>query len=130
MGKMCQVMKRHDDAVKYFTSALDASHPHQGAGGAEGAEEGEGRGGGAGSESHSSPFEALTPFVLFRRAWSFKALSRYELAGGDFEAAKRMRKEDPNFAVDYKKSHLVEYIELLSEPDIIESFPALLAVTL
>ena len=50
------------------------------------------------------------------------------LAGNDFETAKGMRLNDPNFAVDYKKISRFEFMEIESEPDVTEVFPPLLPV--
>lgn len=64
--------------------------------------------------------------ALFRRAWSYKALGKYELAALDFELAKELRFDDPNFSIQYKLIRDVDYMELDSEPDLVEPFPTLL----
>ena len=68
----------------------------------------------------------IPSFVLFRRAWSHKSLGAYTQAGEDFETAKRLRIDDPNFHVDYKKIASLEYMSIDSEPDISLEFPVLL----
>lgn len=84
------------------------------------------------------------PYCLFRRAWSYKvcclnylssspypftkALGDYVKAGDDFETAKSLRPNDPNFAIDYKRISKFEYMEIGSEPDIMEPFVPLLPV--
>ncbi len=49
-------------------------------------------------------------------------------AGDDFETAKRLRPDDPNFAIDYKKISKYEFMIIGTEPDLIEPFPSLLPV--
>lgn len=66
------------------------------------------------------------PYCYFRRAWSFKALGDYVKAGDDFETAKQLKPNDPNFAIDYKRISKFEYMEIATEPDIVERFPPLL----
>jgi len=53
-------------------------------------------------------------------------LGKYDLAALDFESAKALRYNDPNFSIQYKLIRDVEYMELDSEPDVIEPFPTLL----
>ena len=60
--------------------------------------------------------------ALFRRAWSHKALGDYIKAGEDFESAKNLRPDDPNFAIDYKRIAKCEYMIVHSDPDLIEPF--------
>jgi hypothetical protein len=55
-------------------------------------------------------------------------MDEFVLAGNDFETAKGMKKNDPNFAVDYKKISAYEFMEIESEPDMTEVFPPLLPV--
>jgi len=67
--------------------------------------------------------------AFFRRAWSHKAVGGkggITAAGSDFETAKGLRWDDPNFAIDYKKIAKYEYMELDSEPDVQFVFPSLL----
>ncbi len=67
--------------------------------------------------------------AYFRRAWSHKALGGLQgvkNAGSDFETAKSLRWEDPNFAIDYKRIAKYEYMALESEPDVQFTFPSLL----
>eukprot|EP01041_Mallomonas_annulata_P002524 gene2524-4908_t len=64
--------------------------------------------------------------ACFRRAWSYKALGKYEMAAVDFEHAKNIRFDDPNFAIQYRSIHDVEYMEIESDPDLVEPFPTLL----
>lgn len=68
------------------------------------------------------------PFVFFRRAWSHKALGDFVKAGDDFETAKHLSANNPNFAVDYKRIARYEYMEIADEPDLVEPFPSLLPV--
>ena len=62
----------------------------------------------------------------FRRAWSYKAIDDFVQAGIDFENAKQLRPGDPNFAVDYRRIGKCEFIQIDSEPDLIEPFLPLL----
>lgn len=66
--------------------------------------------------------------ALFRRAWSHKALGDYIKAGADFESAKLLRPDDPNFAIDYKRIAKCEYMIVHSDPDLVEPFHSLLPV--
>lgn len=68
------------------------------------------------------------PYCFFRRAWSFKAKGNYVKAGDDFETAKSLRPDDPNFSVDYKHINKYEYMEIATEPDFMEKFIPLLPV--
>eukprot|EP00981_Chlorochromonas_danica_P004577 scaffold912_cov187-Ochromonas_danica.AAC.55 len=65
---------------------------------------------------------------LFRRGWSHKALGNYAAAGEDFENAKNLQPNDPNFALDYKKISKCEFMIVHSDPDLVEPFPSLLPV--
>lgn len=65
---------------------------------------------------------------LFRRAWSHKALGNFAAAGDDFETAKSLEPDDPNFAVDYKRIAKCEFMVIHSDPDLTEPFPSLLPV--
>jgi tetratricopeptide (TPR) repeat protein len=64
--------------------------------------------------------------AYFRRAWSYKALQRFDQAGEDFETAKHAMPDDPNFSVNYKSIARLEYMQIDSEPDIVLLFPPLL----
>ena len=64
--------------------------------------------------------------AYFRRAWSHKAIRLYHEAASDFETAKALKPNDPNFSIIYKKVQNVEYVALDSEPDLMEKFPTLL----
>ena len=64
--------------------------------------------------------------AFFRRAWSHKAKGDVKSAGADFEMAKQLRFNDPNFSVDYKRINQYEYMTLESEPDLSFVFPSLL----
>lgn len=86
---------------------------------------------------HSEAIERFTkslalkkgcPYCHFRRAWSYKALGDFVKAGDDFETAKSLRPNDPNFSIDYKHISKYEYMEIATEPDFMEAFPALLPV--
>jgi hypothetical protein len=55
-------------------------------------------------------------------------LGDYVKAGDDFETAKNLRPDDPNFAIDYKKISKCEYMEIATEPDRVELFKPLLPV--
>ena len=67
-------------------------------------------------------------YAIFRRGWSYKATEKFDLAGSDFETAKFMKPNDPNFAINYKKISKFEYMEIESEPDRTEVFPPLLPI--
>jgi len=64
--------------------------------------------------------------AYFRRAWSQKALGNYVEAGSDFETAKKLRSNDPNFQIDYKRISTLEYMMIDTEPDVSSVFPTLL----
>jgi hypothetical protein len=49
-------------------------------------------------------------------------------AGDDFETAKHRSPDDPNFAINYKAISQCAYMEVASDPDLVEPFPALLPV--
>lgn len=68
------------------------------------------------------------PYVLFRRAWSQKAVGECVLAGDDFESAKSMRPGDPNFTVDYRSIYHIQFMEMDTDPDLTRQFPVLLPV--
>jgi len=57
-----------------------------------------------------------------------QALGNYVAAGDDFENAKNLSPDDPNFAVSYKSITHCAYMEVASDADVIEPFPALLPV--
>ena len=65
-------------------------------------------------------------WAYFRRAWSYKAIGMYPESGADFEVAKKLRWNDPNFSVDYKRIARCAYMEIESEPDLQFKFPCLL----
>ena len=68
------------------------------------------------------------PYLFFRRGWTHKALGNFVGAGDDFETAKHISANDPNFAIDYKRIAKYEYMEIADEPDLVEPFPPLLPV--
>lgn len=55
-------------------------------------------------------------------------MGNFVAAGDDFETAKKLRPDDPNFAIDYKKISKYEFMIIATEPDLIEPFPSLLPV--
>jgi hypothetical protein len=55
-------------------------------------------------------------------------LGNFVAAGDDFENAKNLSPDDPNFAVSYKNITHCAYMEVASDEDVIEPFPALLPV--
>jgi hypothetical protein len=61
-------------------------------------------------------------------AYLVQALGDYVRAGDDFETAKTISPDDPNFAVSYKAITHCAYMEVGSDPDIVEPFPPLLPV--
>lgn len=63
----------------------------------------------------------------FRRAWSYKAIKLFHEAANDFETAKQLKPNDPNFSISYSKVQKIEYLGLDSEPDLMENFPTLLS---
>ena len=67
---------------------------------------------------------------LFSRSlpWCLQALGDYVAAGDDFETAKHLSPDDPNFAVNYKSIAQCAYMEVASDPDLVEVFPSLLPV--
>lgn len=69
-----------------------------------------------------------SPHCYFRRAWSYKALGDYVAAGDDFETAKKLSPDDPNFAISYKKIGRCAYMQIEDDPDLVELFPPLLPV--
>ena len=50
----------------------------------------------------------------------------FDGAASDFEFAKSLHPTDPNYFVDYRKVRDVDFVEIDSEPDLIELFPVLL----
>lgn len=67
-------------------------------------------------------------YCYFRRGWSQKSVGNFAGAGNDFEQAKILKPNDPNFSLDYRKIHTMEYMVIGSEPDLTERFPALLPI--
>eukprot|EP01038_Epipyxis_sp_PR26KG_P007639 gene7639-10398_t len=67
-------------------------------------------------------------YSLFKRGWSYKALGKYKEAGEDFETAKSLQPDDPNFSLDYRSISSYEYMIIETEPDLVEIFPVLLPV--
>jgi len=57
-----------------------------------------------------------------------QALGNFVAAGDDFENAKSLSPDDPNFAVSYKNITHCAYMEVASDADVTEPFPALLPV--
>ena len=55
-----------------------------------------------------------------------QSLGDFHNAGSDFETAKKLRVNDPNFQVDYKRISTFEYMAIESEPDVVLPFPVLL----
>lgn len=53
-------------------------------------------------------------------------MSDFTLAGDDFETAKQLKSDDPNFKLEYKRIAQCEYMEFATEPDLVEPFPPLL----
>lgn len=49
----------------------------------------------------------------------------YVNAGSDFETAKQLRRNDPNFQVDYRRISSFEYMVIESEPDLVMPMPVL-----
>lgn len=52
----------------------------------------------------------------------YKAQSHYPLAANDFECAKILKLDDPNFSINYRKINAIAYIEIDNEPDTVEEF--------
>jgi hypothetical protein len=48
------------------------------------------------------------------------------LAANDFETAKILQHDNPNFSINYRSINHVEYIEIETEPDLIEPFAPLM----
>jgi hypothetical protein len=44
------------------------------------------------------------------------------LAAEDFEFAKMLKLDDPNFSINYRKINDIAYIEIDDEPDTLEAF--------
>ena len=53
-------------------------------------------------------------------------MKQFDLAGIDFETAKRLRPNDPNFSIDYKNVNNIDYIVVRTEPDTVEPFMPIL----
>ena len=51
-----------------------------------------------------------------------QALSNYQKAAADFETAKLLKLDDPNFSINYRKINDIAYIEIDNEPDTLEEF--------
>jgi hypothetical protein len=54
-------------------------------------------------------------------------LGNYTAAGEDFENAKLLQPNDPNFAVDYRRIAKCEFMIIHNDPDAIELFPSLVS---
>lgn len=52
-------------------------------------------------------------------------MGNFTFAGDDFETAKQLKKDDPNFNLEYKRIAQCEYMEFTTEPDLVEPFPPL-----
>ena len=76
--------------------------------------------------SEAIDIDPTNAWAYFRRAWSHKANNDFTAAGADFEQAKKLRWDDPNFSVDYKRIAKYAYMEIESEPDVAFVFPSLL----
>ncbi len=97
VAKLLQQQSKHEAAIQAFNTAIDLNPEN----------------------AHA----------YFRRAWSHKAVggpNGFKKAGADFETAKKLRWDDPNFAIDYKRINQYEYMALESEPDLQYVFPSLL----
>ena len=75
--------------------------------------------------SRSLEIDDQNPYAFFRRAWSYKYIGDYLHAGNDFETAKILQPGDPNFCVDYRGIQTVAYMEIDTEPDLLEEIPVL-----
>jgi tetratricopeptide (TPR) repeat protein len=95
-GKAYQCVIRHSDAIETFSTCLGLDN--------------------------KSP---ICSFVYFRRAWSYKKLGRLDESCADFEYAKRLNPNNPNFCVDYKAIVGFEFIQVNSDPDLVSVFPPL-----
>ncbi len=95
-GKAYQCIIRHPEAIETFSACL-------------------------GLDSKSS----ICSFVYFRRAWSYKKLGQLDESCADFEYAKRLNPNNPNFCVDYKAIVGFEFIQVNSDPDLTSIFPPL-----
>ncbi|CAE7530107.1 unnamed protein product, partial [Symbiodinium microadriaticum] len=51
-----------------------------------------------------------------------EALLKFDNAADDFETAKRMKTDDPNFSINYRSINHVQYIEIRTEPDTVAPF--------
>jgi hypothetical protein len=59
---------------------------------------------------------------------SRQAVQRYDLAANDFETAKLLKPDNPNFSLNYRSINNVEYIEIETEPDLVQPFAPLMPV--
>jgi len=50
--------------------------------------------------------------AIFRRAFSFKALGRFEEAARDFESARELEPDNPSMIINYRKVYDVSCISL------------------
>lgn len=96
LGKCYQRLECHEEAAKGFTEALSYAPGDK---------------------------EEVASYILFRRAWSYKALGQYSAAAEDFESAKLIKCDDPNFSINYRQINDVAFIEIVGEPDTVEPFP-------
>ena len=114
LGKCHQRLEQHNEAIYHFTEAGKIS----------------------GGKNE------ITAYVYFRRAWSYKvrlcnilaildftylydfaqAVLNYEEAANDFESAKMLKIDDPNFSINYRKINDIAYIEIDNEPDTTQDF--------
>mmetsp|Transcript_7616 Transcript_7616/g.12820 ORF Transcript_7616/g.12820 Transcript_7616/m.12820 type:complete len:654 (+) Transcript_7616:383-2344(+) len=94
LGKCLQRLENHTQAIMHFTAAMKMV----------------------------AETDEVISYLYFRRAWSYKAMSNYQKAAADFETAKLLKLDDPNFSINYRKINDIAYIEIDDEPDVLEEF--------
>lgn len=95
-GKVYQCLIRHQEAIDVFSTCLALDNTSK-----------------------------VCSYVYFRRAWSYKKLGQLDESCADFEFAKRLNPNNPNFCVDYKAIEGYEFIQVNSDPDLVSIFPPL-----
>lgn len=102
-GKTFQRLQKYEESISDLTQCIDLY------------------------ESNSNEIiSSDSAYAYFRRGWSYKALQQYDLAANDFETAKLLKSDNPNFSINYRSINNVEYIEIDTEPDLIEPFAPLI----
>jgi tetratricopeptide (TPR) repeat protein len=123
-AKVQQMLGRHESAIELFTDALEICNSTTASN-----NNNKNRNHKTINKHNNNNNNNNNPksaYILFRRAWSYKAIGRFAESGDDFEIARAQTGgTDANFAIDYRKISRTAYMVLDSEPDFVERFPLL-----